>query len=63
MLHGTYLSYPFTTVFTTLPHKFPHNGVYGGYENLVKPERQRFGNISSVILGADSRKERYLLDD
>ncbi|CAI0778387.1 Uncharacterised protein [Serratia entomophila] len=51
------------TVFTTLPHKFPHNGVYGGYENLVKPERLRFGNISLVILGADSRKELYLFDD
>jgi hypothetical protein len=51
------------TVFTTLHHKFPHKGVYGGYENLVKPERRRFGNISPVILGADSRKERYLFDE
>ncbi|VDZ52598.1 Uncharacterised protein [Serratia odorifera] len=51
------------TFFTTLPHKFPHKGVYGGYENLVKPERQCFGNISLGILGAGSRKELFLFDD
>lgn len=28
--------------------KSPHNIVYGGYENLVKLEQQRFGNISLV---------------
>lgn len=45
------------TIFATLPHKSPQNRrVYGEYENLVKLEQQRFGNISLI----NSYNEHYL---
>jgi hypothetical protein len=52
---------PASPLFTTFTHKFPHKGVYGAEENLVKPAL-RPEELKIPLMTADIRPVYFFIN-